>query len=64
MSELEIRPATPADLRGVLSLYRQLNPDDPVLDPAAVQSVWEALLTSANAASSRSEWPGPTTIWT
>ena len=45
MFEREIRPATPADLPGVLSLYRQLNPDDPVLDPAAAQSVWEALLT-------------------
>lgn len=46
MAELQIRPAEPDDLPGVLALYRQLNPDDPVVDPAAAAPVWSALLSS------------------
>ncbi len=46
MTEFEIRPARPDDLPGVLDLYRQLNPDDPVLDPDAAGAVWTALLAS------------------
>ena len=29
-----------------MALYRQLNPGDPVLDPAAAEPVWTALLSS------------------
>lgn len=46
MNEPDIRPATPADLPGVLALYRQLNPGDPVLDLDAAEPVWAALLSS------------------
>lgn len=46
MAELQIRPAEPDDLPGVLALYRQLNPDDPVVDPAAAAPVWSTLLSS------------------
>jgi GNAT superfamily N-acetyltransferase len=46
MVELDIRPAKPDDLPGVLGLYGQLNPDDPVLDLAAAAPVWSALLSS------------------
>ncbi|MBA4014192.1 MAG: GNAT family N-acetyltransferase [Phenylobacterium sp.] len=41
-----IRPARPDDLAGVLALYRQLNPGDPVLDAATAAPVWAALLVS------------------
>jgi GNAT superfamily N-acetyltransferase len=46
MAEADIRPAKPADLAGVLRLYRQLNPDDPVIDLKAAEPVWAALLSS------------------
>ena len=42
----DIRPATPDDLPGVMALYRQLNPDDPVLNLAVAEPVWSALLSS------------------
>ena len=42
----DIRPATPDDLPGVMALYRQLNPDDPVLNLTAAEPVWSALLSS------------------
>ncbi len=46
MIEPDIRPARPADLPGVLALYSQLNPGDPVLDLAAAEPAWAALLTT------------------
>ncbi|MDO9433251.1 MAG: GNAT family N-acetyltransferase [Phenylobacterium sp.] len=46
MADLNIRPATPDDLPGVMALYRQLNPDDPVLNLAVAEPVWSALLSS------------------
>ena len=46
MVEANIRPATSDDLPGVLILYRQLNPDDPVLDLAVAEPVWATLLSS------------------
>ncbi len=46
MTEPDIRPAKPDDLPGILALYRQLNPDDPVLDLAAAEPAWAALLCS------------------
>ena len=41
-----IRHATTDDLAEVLALYRQLNPDDPVLDVASAAPVWAAVLGS------------------
>jgi GNAT superfamily N-acetyltransferase len=46
MAEPDIRPAKPDDLAGILALYRQLNPGDPVLDAAAAEAAWVALLAS------------------
>ena len=46
MVEPDIRAAKLDDLPGVLALYRQLNPGDPVLDLAAAEPVWSALLSS------------------
>lgn len=46
MVEPEIRSAKLDELPSVLALYRQLNPGDPVLDVAAAEQVWSALLTS------------------
>lgn len=46
MVEASIRPATSDDLPGVLALYRQLNPDDPVLDLTVAEPVWATLLSS------------------
>jgi GNAT superfamily N-acetyltransferase len=40
-----IRRIEPQDLPGLLSLYYQLNPDDPAPDEAAVRVVWPQLLT-------------------
>ena len=45
MTKPEVRPAKPDDLPGVLSLYRQLHPGDPVIDPPAAETVWSALLS-------------------
>ena len=45
MAEPEIRLANPDDLSGILTLYRQLNPGDPLLDTAAAEKVWSALLS-------------------
>jgi GNAT superfamily N-acetyltransferase len=46
MIKPEIRPAKPNDLPGILVLYCQLNPDDPVLDLATAEIAWTALLSS------------------
>jgi GNAT superfamily N-acetyltransferase len=46
MTEPIIRPARPGDLPGVLALYRQLNPGDPVPGIADAEAAWSALLTS------------------
>lgn len=46
MNPSPVRPARLDDLPGLLRLYRLLQPDDPVLDPAspAVQEHWRRLL--------------------
>ena len=46
MTAPDIRPAKLADLPGILALYRQLNPGDPVLELAAAEPAWIALLSS------------------
>ncbi|MGC2079585.1 MAG: GNAT family N-acetyltransferase [Xanthobacteraceae bacterium] len=46
MAQPDIRPAKPDDLPGILALYRQLNPGDPVLDLTAAETAWSALLSS------------------
>jgi GNAT superfamily N-acetyltransferase len=46
MIEPDIRPAKPDDLSGVLALYRQLNPGDPVPAVEAAETAWAALLAS------------------
>lgn len=46
MLEPDIRPAKPDDLPGVLALYRQLNPGDPVPEPSVAESAWTAILSS------------------
>ncbi|UWM74096.1 GNAT family N-acetyltransferase [Rhizobium sp. WSM4643] len=39
-----IRPAVRGDLPGLLALYRQLNPTDPVLDEASAEKRFSAIL--------------------
>jgi len=46
MLEPDIRHANRGDLAGILSLYRQLNPDDPVIDPATAEEAWVVFLSS------------------
>ena len=46
MTAPDIRSAKLADLPGILALYRQLNPGDPVLELAAAETAWIALLSS------------------
>lgn len=46
VSPIDIRPAEIGDLAGVLALYRQLNPTDPVLDSVDAERAWSALLSS------------------
>lgn len=41
-----VRPARVQDLDGVLALFRQLIPDDPVLDPETARTTWVKLLSS------------------
>ncbi|MFA1626897.1 N-acetyltransferase family protein [Rhizobium mongolense] len=45
MTPPKIRPAEPSDLPGILALYRQLNPGDPVLDLPSAEPTWLALLS-------------------
>ena len=45
MVKPEIRHTRPDDLSGVLALYRQLNPGDPILDPSTAEATWLALLS-------------------
>lgn len=42
-----VRPARRDELAAVLALYRQLNPADPVLELAAAEPAWAALMDSA-----------------
>jgi GNAT superfamily N-acetyltransferase len=41
-----IRPANLDDLSGMLSLYRHLHPEDPILEPSAAMKTWSAMLSS------------------
>lgn len=47
MDGINIRFATRDDLTGLLMLYRHLHPDDPALDAATAECVWETLIGSA-----------------
>jgi GNAT superfamily N-acetyltransferase len=40
---VEERIATKADLTGLLALYRQLTPEDPMLDESRAQAIWNAI---------------------
>jgi hypothetical protein len=40
----EIRPARAEDLPGLLTLYRHLNPADPVPAPEQAAAAWQAML--------------------
>jgi len=40
---VEERIATKADLTGLLALYRQLTPEDPLLDESRAQSIWDSI---------------------
>lgn len=41
-----IRPAEQGDLLGLLTLYRDLHPTDPEIDPSEAEPAWLALLSS------------------
>ena len=43
---MQIREAEPGDLPEILRLYRQLHPEDPILDNGRDQRVFEAILDS------------------
>lgn len=43
---MEERIATKADLAGLLALYRQLTPEDPLLDASRAQAIWNAIETN------------------
>lgn len=58
MVEPLIRSATRDDLPGVLALYRQLNPEDPVLNPGMAEAAWSALLTSGFTTTFVADWSG------
>ncbi len=45
---MQVRRATPDDFEGVLRLYRQLNPDDPVLEDGADRRMYESILGTHN----------------
>ncbi len=44
-SDVTIRPADVGDLGGLLVLYRELNPADPVLSPAQADAAFQQMLT-------------------
>jgi GNAT superfamily N-acetyltransferase len=46
MPDISIRTAKPADLVGMLDLYRHLHPNDPTPDPATASTAWSALIGS------------------
>ena len=41
-----VRTATKHDLPALLGLYRQLNPDDPILSPNAATAAWDRMAAS------------------
>jgi GNAT superfamily N-acetyltransferase len=41
---VEFRPATSADLSGILALLRELNPEDPELAPSESAGIWTEIL--------------------
>ena len=45
---MQVRRATPDDFEGVLRLYRQLHPDDPVLEDGADRRMYERILGTKN----------------
>jgi GNAT superfamily N-acetyltransferase len=48
-SEHVVREATRADLSGVLALYRELRPNDPVLPDLEASASWDRVLASPDA---------------
>jgi GNAT superfamily N-acetyltransferase len=47
MGEVTIRAAARGDLAAILALYRHLHPDDPAVETATAERVWETLTGSA-----------------
>lgn len=45
---MQVRMAKPQNLEGILALYRQLNPDEPVIDNGRDVRVFAGLLDSGN----------------
>lgn len=47
MDKVIVRSAVRGDLAGLLALYRHLHADDPAVDTATAERVWETLIGSA-----------------
>ena len=48
VAQLQIRKAVESDLAGILALYRELRPHDPVLAPTVAREAFTSLLSQSN----------------